>query len=477
MPASAGCILTGRKGSLIPGCCPHLAGTLIKQLPSGRPLEGEGTPATTSPPADARLSSYRTRLLRDNATYDIRRVMPLPSLPVLTSTNAEEYPEWHAYVASLYGASPPFPIALDTFSWFYWTAPLQLDAIYLCDWSDPYPEAPYGTPWTGGLGAWEWGPEHMVRRAGFFVHREPWAESAYTSAERLEVMRIGPIEYQGFVEDRQAWFFHAIGSGIYVRPPDAFTQLEVYYERHMAIPRVELVGFLPYTEMLGARSPAAAFWPASMRFELSDGSPCESTALQRRILSCANMPVPIWAAEDDPRPQPQLPRGCVHDISPYEIFTSYNVDCTQRRPLPPPPPPQPLAASPLAYSRARPLQWVPTAVPNALSPPRLSSSHLPPSFWPPPSPMASDLQAAASPPHSLPNGGVHGPQTLVVAVAILLCSTLLGTLWWARRDLRWHVLTRVRSQQGGTAVSTHASSDLVPLAQHNQHDDDRTGTL
>ena len=91
--------------------------------------------------------------------------------------------------------------------------------------------------------------------------------------------------------------------------------------------------------------------------------------------------------------------------------------------------------------------------------------------------MASDLQAAASPPHSLPNGGVHGPQTLVVAVAILLCSTLLGTLWWARRDLRWHVLTRVRSQQGGTAVSTHASSDLVPLAQHNQHDDDRTGTL
>lgn len=307
--------------------CTEGNGTLVKKLRSGRPLAGEA-PATTLPPSvDEALNSYRSKLLHNHTTYDLSQVSPLHQLPVLTSSNADEYPEWHAYIESIYGDSPPFPVVLDTFNWFYWTAPLRLEAIYLCDWSDSYPEAPYGTPWTGGLGAWSWGPEHMVRRAGFFVHREPNIDM---NDERLEVMRIGPIDYEGFEESRYAWFFHAIGSGIYVRPTDVFTRVDMRYERHMAVPRVELIGWLPQTTMLGARSRPAAMWPASLRFELFDASPCESTSLERRILSCANMPMPFWAAEDDPQPASPLPSECVHDTTEPQHFTSYPLDCTGR---------------------------------------------------------------------------------------------------------------------------------------------------
>ena len=43
---------------------------------------------------------------------------------------------------------------------------------------------------------------------------------------------------------------------------------------------------------------AEQFWPAMLRFELFDGRACESTAKQKRILSCANLPVPTWPGVD-----------------------------------------------------------------------------------------------------------------------------------------------------------------------------------
>ena len=64
-------------------------------------------------------------------------------------------------------------------------------SLYLCDWEDHYPQAPYGTPWTGGLAAWSWGPEHLVRRLGFFVHRPRWGAARFAAAPRLEVIRFG----------------------------------------------------------------------------------------------------------------------------------------------------------------------------------------------------------------------------------------------------------------------------------------------
>ena len=82
------------------------------------------------------LSSYRSRVLSSGATYNIFLVPPLSAeqLPVLTAANAAQFLEWHLYVRRIYGPEPPFPIDLNTFTWFYWDCPLRLKNIYLGDW-------------------------------------------------------------------------------------------------------------------------------------------------------------------------------------------------------------------------------------------------------------------------------------------------------------------------------------------------------
>ena len=206
------------------------------------------------PPAlPALLAAQRASLLRDGVTYDQAAVPPL-ELPTLYAGEASAalHPEWHAYVRHLYGGHLHnlLPLDLNSFTWFYWSAPLLSNRttlsktrLLLSDWVDDYPEAPYGTPWTGGLAAWSWGAEHLARRAGFFVHRPPWANASYRDASRLEVMRVGPIDNPALVfnERRRLWFYHAVGSGIFVHT-DSFARLDVRYERHMSLPRVELIG-------------------------------------------------------------------------------------------------------------------------------------------------------------------------------------------------------------------------------------------
>ena len=57
------------------------------------------------------------------------------TLPVLTAENEAEYPDWHAYARLIYAGSPPYPIDLNTFSWFYWNSPLRLSHLLLSDWN------------------------------------------------------------------------------------------------------------------------------------------------------------------------------------------------------------------------------------------------------------------------------------------------------------------------------------------------------
>lgn len=246
------------------------------------------------------LSSYREVLLRDGATYNISLVQILNSLPILDARNKNEFPEWHTYIQRIYGASVSLPIDLNKLTWFYWASPLRLEHIYLCDWVENSPQVPYGTPWIGGIAAWKSGPEHLVRRGGFFVHRQPWRTQDYLQAARLEVMRVGPLDMvspRTFKEESQVWLYHAIGSGIFVRT-GVFSRLEVRYELHTSVPRIELVGTLPKL------SRGVDFWHEDvLRFELLDEQACTSTAPKYRILSCASMKLPLWKGDDDPLPQ------------------------------------------------------------------------------------------------------------------------------------------------------------------------------
>ena len=286
------------------------------------------------------LREYRRQLL-GNATYNLSEVPPLPLLPILHANNSEAWPEWHSYVRRLRGPSLPFPIDLNTWTWFYWDAPLRVSRMLLCDWHDVASDrvAPPGTPWMGGLDAWQWGPEHMVRKRGFFVSRpSPFmtidqvsndgpmqpehshgaqaamrAKCAQQRISRLEVMRIGPIQRPGFDELEQLWLYHAIGSGIFVRT-DIFRQLDLRVYRHMSVqPRVELVGKAPSIQASATpklskdlgRTPSAgsSFWPSWLHFELYDGTACYSDSQQARILSCTNLPRLSFEPAEDPVPE------------------------------------------------------------------------------------------------------------------------------------------------------------------------------
>ena len=243
----------------------------------------------------AELDEYRSSVLRAGATYLPAAVPPIVDLPTLDASNTGAFPEWHAYVRHVYGASVAFPINLNNLAWFYWFAPLRISAIYLADWRDGRPAIPFGTPWTGGArvqggDAWYWGPEHLTRRLGFFVHRPPWSISTYRHASRWEVMRIGPIDQPGnFVENGTCWFFHAYGSGVFVRT-DSFDKVEVFYYRFHSTPRIELVGKINRPQLQrGGR--VEVHWPVELKLELSDGTACDSSlSMRHHILYCANLP-------------------------------------------------------------------------------------------------------------------------------------------------------------------------------------------
>ena len=276
-------------------------------------------------PADSALNSYRAWLLFNGSTYNSSNVPQLPRLPVLNESNRAEHADWHAYIENIYGKGVQFPVDLNTFTWFYWSSPLRLPAIFLCDWFGVGSEVAHGTPWTGGLAAWSWGPEHSTRRAGFFVHRAHQHLASYNTDDHIEVMRTGPgpmSAYEGESARLGLWFLHAIGSNVFLRP-STLANLEVafdarydlkdvaatnYYTETGAVsprvPRVELAAFINSTDG------AFQFWPADLHLEHHDGTPCHSTSRQTRLLTCEELNVPIWPG-DDPLPT----RNCVETES------------------------------------------------------------------------------------------------------------------------------------------------------------------
>ena len=70
----------------------------------------------------SRTSHRRSCLLGACATYNLSDISLLNNLPVLTNdmSNRNKYQDWHEYVRRVYGREPPYPIDLNTFTWFYW---------------------------------------------------------------------------------------------------------------------------------------------------------------------------------------------------------------------------------------------------------------------------------------------------------------------------------------------------------------------
>lgn len=422
--------------------CTRGIGTLVTKLAHGRPAPPSMPPAapptpsmppaappSLSLPVPPALSEYRATLLRERATYNISAVATVDGLPVLNESNRDTYAEWHDYVARIYGGALRYPIDLNQFTWFYFASPLRLSSIYLCDWVDGRPEVPYGTPWTGGLAAWTWGPEHKVRRAGFFVHRRPWQRAAFQDATRLEVMRIGPIEQRGFVETAQTgfWFYHAIGSGIFVRTA-LFHRLDVTYATSMSVPRTELTCHMTATEVPQASWAKARFWPDELRFELADGSACQSVSRQHRILSCSNLPMPIWTGDDPPPEHACITQSlAVEPARCWAVATPWSCACND------------CCAALIANARQSPPQplFVPPSPPSYTTPP----TGAPPQPPMPPPPREHLTVAPGMPPQAPPvdvavpsMSPQHGSPPSPVAVGARLAPPPASSLLYPLRS-------------------------------------------
>jgi hypothetical protein len=148
---------------------------------------------------------------------------------------------WHSYVHTVYGS--PLPegqvIDLNTFTWFFTddnpstaragavedadgNAPTQLlrsphHCLSVCE--AKYGESTYeGSPWVHAQERTKVNPGYVFLAIGFFVQRSVWSEpSAFEQCSRIEVSHVrSSFSYGGAGERGVSWFFHTVGSGIFL---------------------------------------------------------------------------------------------------------------------------------------------------------------------------------------------------------------------------------------------------------------------
>jgi len=147
---------------------------------------------------------------------------------------------WHSYVHTVYGS--PLPegqvIDLNTFTWFFTdgnpstaragavedadgNAPTQLlrsphHCLSVCE--AKYGEPTYeGSPWVCSPRGTSFSACHAHLAIGFFVRRSVWSEpSAFKQCSRIEVSHVRSTFYGGVGEVGLSWFFHTVGSGIFL---------------------------------------------------------------------------------------------------------------------------------------------------------------------------------------------------------------------------------------------------------------------
>ena len=165
----------------------------------------------------------------------------LPPLPVLSDANRATERAWHSYVHTVYGSPLPAGqvIDLNTFTWFFTddnTSTARAGAVEDADGNAPtqllrsphhclsvceakYGESTYeGSPWVHAQERTKVNPGYVFLAIGFFVQRSVWSEpSAFEQCSRVEVSHVrSSFSYGGAGERGVSWFFHTVGSGIFL---------------------------------------------------------------------------------------------------------------------------------------------------------------------------------------------------------------------------------------------------------------------
>ena len=156
----------------------------------------------------------------------------LPALPVLSNANRVRERAWHKYVADVYGAPLPDDKQLDLndLNFFYTKRPQRYvvrpvaamlnngsngGCVAVCP-AGVMTRTYDGTPWVGRMSRVGMPPAMAFAEIGFFVRRASWPSpsSIRSSCGRLEVSHVETAFHSG--EHGVAWFFHTLGSGIYL---------------------------------------------------------------------------------------------------------------------------------------------------------------------------------------------------------------------------------------------------------------------
>lgn len=143
--------------------------------------------------------------------------MWLDECKILTSKNKSECADWHAYIEDVYGHAPAEGFDLSKLSWFYNHAPeLKKQPLHRCspgnitqhsdmrllDINCECNESSCADTW----------PECIIQKSGRFgfPHKKYIQNDEY-----IEVIRTNKGE--GKNETDHAWFYHAPGSGMFIK--------------------------------------------------------------------------------------------------------------------------------------------------------------------------------------------------------------------------------------------------------------------
>ena len=392
------------------------------------------------------ISKYRSSVLCDARDG---RTPPIGKLPVVDLEDAAQraaHPEWHDYIRRVYhGGKPGVKYDLNLFNWFYWFAPLRdkVKSLWLCEFlHDHRPEVADGTPWGGSADAWKTGPEHFMRRQGFFVHRRSHSKDPSGHIQErvnsglIEVQRCGPnTPWQGpKFENGESWFYHTIGSGIFLDTRDLTRPFGVHYRR-ISAPRCEII--------VRDTAKGEGFWPSDLKFQLGNGEHCVSEA-RVRTLYCSNRPVPLWQGDEGPPGRCGAVKQC-------EECPTWRAPPLSQSPHPPPP----LSPPPILQTHVIALDPPAPALPPPTPPPP-SPPSAPPT---PPTPPRAPLVAVAPQPQpqqqpSHQQAALGAP--LLLGMAALLVVAALGAA------LRYVVRSRPKPETP-TRRRRKKRSRMVPL--------------
>ena len=136
----------------------------------------------------------------------------VPRLPIITPLNKSEYPEWHEYIERVYREPVTRKYDLNTFNFFYHFSPLKVLPI------QQHLILALPVRYRRNIAIkqnWSPSPESKIYRVGFLVTRELPRMQERVEVIRTQMPRANANMWESG-EEKCAWFYHAIGSGMFI---------------------------------------------------------------------------------------------------------------------------------------------------------------------------------------------------------------------------------------------------------------------